>query len=476
MNTNKSVTTNFTGTTPGIAYPNACGQWMDMRVDGNVGIGTSTPTGYSSNKLVVYSPTTNDGITIATDPTKVSYLMFAKGTSGADAYRGDVVYDHSSNKMQLATAANPRLTIDKDGNVGIGTPSPTTTLEVQGVTTNTNDQLRIQEAGSSSTTKLHIGQTSSVTYLFNNYYWNAGHKTDDPSKGSVGILLDPTNGIILQYAPPGDIPTRVNALSVSPSNGNVGIGIGDATPTEKLEVAGNITTNGPGSRIAVRTPTAVEIAGGYINQTAPTTLQCEGIASGNGPAESAMPYVLHLTSLAWVNQSIHQDPIFYHAGEHNFFTRPYGNSAEVLQMQLSTTGILQINPKGVADCRDEKLNVNGTVVANAFKVGDWVINEKSTPDYVFAADYNLRPLSDVEKFIKTNNHLPEVPSAKEIKTNGLDLVDMNLTLLKKVEELTLYSIEQNKNNEILNKKVEMQNKQVELLINRIAALEKSGKK
>jgi len=62
-------------------------------------------------------------------------------------------------------------------------------------------------------------------------------------------------------------------------------------------------------------------------------------------------------------------------------------------------------------------------------------------DHVFKPDYKLRSLKDLEKFIKTNNHLPEIPSAKEVQENGLDLGDMQGKLLLKIEELTLYILD-----------------------------------
>jgi len=66
------------------------------------------------------------------------------------------------------------------------------------------------------------------------------------------------------------------------------------------------------------------------------------------------------------------------------------------------------------------------------------------PDYVFEPTYNLKPLAEIETYIKENKHLPEVPSAKEMEKNGVQLGEMNMLLLKKVEELTLHLIEQNK--------------------------------
>jgi len=104
------------------------------------------------------------------------------------------------------------------------------------------------------------------------------------------------------------------------------------------------------------------------------------------------------------------------------------------------------------------LTVNGKIVAEEVKV---VVNV--LPDYVFAPNYALRPLAEVECFVRQNSHLPEVPSAAEVAKDGLALGEMNATLLKKVEELTLYLIEQNK--QILEQKnlINEQNKRIEKL-------------
>jgi hypothetical protein len=65
-------------------------------------------------------------------------------------------------------------------------------------------------------------------------------------------------------------------------------------------------------------------------------------------------------------------------------------------------------------------------------------------DFVFDKNYKLRPLSEVETYIKANNHLPEIPSTADVSKNGIDLAETQALLLQKVEELTLYVIEQNK--------------------------------
>lgn len=74
-------------------------------------------------------------------------------------------------------------------------------------------------------------------------------------------------------------------------------------------------------------------------------------------------------------------------------------------------------------------------------------------DYVFADDYQLKPLAEVEAFIEKNNHLPNVPSASEVKENGINVADMARIQQEKIEELTLYIISQNKRIEALEAKM-----------------------
>jgi hypothetical protein len=92
-----------------------------------------------------------------------------------------------------------------------------------------------------------------------------------------------------------------------------------------------------------------------------------------------------------------------------------------------------------------KLAVNGKIWTQEVNVQ---MNNPG-PDYVFEKDYNLLPLKEVEHYIAQNKHLPEVPSAKDMESDGLNLKEMNLILLKKVEELTLHLIDATKKIEAL---------------------------
>jgi len=112
---------------------------------------------------------------------------------------------------------------------------------------------------------------------------------------------------------------------------------------------------------------------------------------------------------------------------------------------ISSTGYVGIgtsNPKS-------KLAVNGNIRATEVKV----LADITVPDYVFEPDYDLRTLKETKEYIIENKHLPEVPSAAEFEKSGIDLGDMNMRLLKKIEELTLHLIEQNERVEKLEKEV-----------------------
>jgi len=79
-------------------------------------------------------------------------------------------------------------------------------------------------------------------------------------------------------------------------------------------------------------------------------------------------------------------------------------------------------------------------------------------DYVFDKDYKLQSLSELEKYIKQNKHLPDMPTEKQVLENGIDLGEMNMKLLQKIEELTLYTIKQQKMIDKLKKEVDLMKK------------------
>lgn len=118
-----------------------------------------------------------------------------------------------------------------------------------------------------------------------------------------------------------------------------------------------------------------------------------------------------------------------------------GKKNLLLLIENSDRRLLQLNNDGLLRAREIKVDLN------------------SWPDYVFKKEYRLMPLKEVEEFITSNGHLPNVPTAETIETDGVNLGEMNKVLMEKVEELTLYLIEQQK-------LIEAQQKRIEALENK----------
>lgn len=128
------------------------------------------------------------------------------------------------------------------------------------------------------------------------------------------------------------------------------------------------------------------------------------------------------------------------------FQSPSGDNLIYLSNWTDNTKSLALNPVngnvgiGIASAQ-EKLAVNGKIRAREVKVEP---GSNNWPDYVFEEGYKPLSLAEISTFVKQHKHLPEVPSAKEVEQNGLELGEMNKILLKKVEELTLHLIEKEK--------------------------------
>ncbi|MCL6220753.1 hypothetical protein [Zunongwangia pacifica] len=144
-------------------------------------------------------------------------------------------------------------------------------------------------------------------------------------------------------------------------------------------------------------------------------------------------------------------------GSNKFYLDNTSTSTPLLYGDFSTNqlGINTNNiPSGYA------FAVKGKAIAEEVKVQ----LQSAWPDYVFDVNYNLISLKEVETYIQSHGHLPEVPSAAEVKASeGIALGEMNTTLLKKIEELTIYTIEQDKEIERL-KKIEERLERIEKLL------------
>lgn len=271
------------------------------------------------------------------------------------------------------------------------------------------------------------------------------------------------------------------AQNTFPSSGNVGIGTispgakldiynGDVQLTEQSNIARTITMQRSGSEIGAlstfNTRLTLGAAPGYdamIQNSSNAGLIVKDATGNVGIGITSPQNIMHVNGasdgygyLRITDGTIGSTAsdgvrIGYNSG--SFRIQNYENSPISFFTNTSTEAVTIIANGnvgiGTTDPQGYKLAVNGNMIATSVKVklhADW-------PDYVFHKNYSLKPLYEVEKYIKVNNHLPDIPSAYEIQVGGLDLGEMNAKLLKKIEELTLYIIDQNKRIEKLEEEI-----------------------
>ncbi|MDA1054427.1 MAG: hypothetical protein O3C40_28640 [Planctomycetota bacterium] len=123
------------------------------------------------------------------------------------------------------------------------------------------------------------------------------------------------------------------------------------------------------------------------------------------------------------------------------------NSARQWLFTVQTSGNFAYAPIGSGFDFTMSAATGNFVIDGNFVAGGGQLN---VPDYVFDPGYELRPLKELAKFVEEERHLPNIPSAEQIKKDGLDMTGMQMKLLEKVEELTLYTIAQQKTIDDLN--------------------------
>ncbi|MEL1244127.1 hypothetical protein AAEO56_07645 [Flavobacterium sp. DGU11] len=251
-------------------------------------------------------------------------------------------------------------------------------------------------------------------------------------------------------------------------NGGTGnIGLGTTTPTQKLDVIGNIKAN---VGYFTKSPANGQTFATNAARTFESTVLSAGTLTDVTTQERVFQFFdfpqsnMNSTPTSWLSVNNRNN-----VTRLRFWASQDGNSEFTLYDKTQTANFRVIDNNGTdmsvvlpkADSKlgigtssftdgtdTYKLSVNGNIRANRVKVyTTWA-------DFVFEDTYELPTLEEVEKHINDNGHLKDVPSAAQVETNGIELGEMNKILLQKIEELTLYTIEQNKINQQQAKQIE----------------------
>jgi hypothetical protein len=368
----------------------------------------------------------------------------------------------------------------KEARVGIGTDSPKNVLDLgegtgnRGISWggNAGNYANIWTKWSNANLVLSTGLApNGQTPAFESSYGDAGM-----GKAAIELGAYENGGDIMFY---GNAPSAVTAGTVyTPTermrikaNGNVGIG--NINPNAKLEISStpnvtNFRATGNNARLIVDYESGGDNyyeANQHIFRKflGSEVMRIDGNNSNVGIGTASPDTKFHIKGdgnptlkLEGTNiPSIHFKSAFGQTLINNYndgsfrINNEYNSAAT--HFVINAGGNIGMGTANIPT--GYKLAVGGNIIAEKVKVkkrdasGNW-------PDYVFAPSYKLPSLSEVESYVKQNSHLPEIPSAKEIEAEGQDLGDMNRLLLKKVEELTLYLIEKNKEIKTLKSKVE----------------------
>lgn len=245
--------------------------------------------------------------------------------------------------------------------------------------------------------------------------------------------------------------------------GTGNIGIGTATPTAKLTING-VTAGKSGLKFMQLTSTSAVVGSNgkvlTVDGSGNVVLAAADVVFSNG-ISGVLPVAnggIGLNTIGAANQQLRVNA----AGTAlEYFTPASGTSSWTTNgsdMSSTNTGFIGIGTSTNPAPSDAqlKLAVKGAIYAQKLK-----ITQTGWADYVFNTNYHLPPLAELEAFINKHQHLPDVPSASEVEQNGIDIGNNQVLLLKKIEELTLYAIGQNKKIDQLQQQVEILKKRID---------------
>lgn len=418
---------------------------------GNVGIGTLSPT----SRLHV-AGTTDQYLTLhktAIGGGEVGINLLRGGEFSATDWR--IINDGGAFKIydgidNFLTEGDLNLFMGTTGWLGLGTDQPQAHVEVSG---SGNQNVRVHSTG--------FGAADAGIELVRGGEFDG---TDWKIINDGGVLKFLDN--IDNFGTVGDENVRMT------NSGNVGIG--ETSPAARLHINGNqfLGSSSGGNFLRVGSSLGSYLAfdnneiGARNSSDDPATLYfqfwggnlslCSNDDGRVGIGTSSPSAKLHITDGSDVNVAGGGHLVLGPTSDLNIAmdgneiqARNSGAASQLIiqqgggdiMMVPNETGRVGIGITSIANLPiDYLLAVDGKIISEEVRVelsGSW-------PDYVFGDSYALTPLDDLERHIKEKGHLPGIPSAVEVENNGIELGDMQKRMMEKIEELTLYMIEANK--------------------------------
>jgi trimeric autotransporter adhesin len=310
-------------------------------------------------------------------------------------------------------------------------------------------------AGGSNTTggyNSYVGESSGQYTTTGNYNSFLGNNTGRSmtaehhnslvgalSDGAVGI----TNATALGYRAKVSqsnslVLGSINGINSATADTNVGIGI--TNPERRFHVAETGLTSIRG--VAFDQYSADQFASVFIlrksrnaSPGAHSILQNgDALFNFTGQGSDGTKFV----DVARIRMEIDGTPgVSDMPGRMTFWTTPDGAASTTERMRIDSLGNVGIGTSTPA----ERLHVVGNIRATG-SIFSQPGPETEVPDYVFEPDYHLMPVEELQRYLEREKHLPNIPNAAEIKDIGLNLADFQMKLLEKIEELTLYAMQQ----------------------------------
>lgn len=393
--------------------------------------------------------------------------------------------DNVKASLNISSSYN-RTAITKNivhynGQIGIGATAPAAMLDVLG----SNSSAKV-----SGNSVYYGGGRKSLSVIYGDPYGNgAAYDPSNPSTygGRAGGYLKGGDGGWYGGGGAGVVAIGGNGSTISDGSATGGAGIfakgglnGDGSRTYAAWFdSGNVNIKTGNLWVGTNTQPDKLVLGFNAGETRRSFAvidesggQVVMVPTGNGVVNgsyASFGYNFYASSPSQLN---YRGGYNYAAGVSvgrsiNFWTAAPGMSGNLLSPLLAMT-VTNEGKVGVGTSSpNEKFSVNGNISAKKL-----IITQTGWSDYVFHPDYKLKPLDQVEAFIKKNNHLPDIPSAKEVESKGISVGENQALLLKKIEELTLYLIELKKENE----QIRVSNGRQQQQINRLLAAGRAGKK